>query len=339
MLTSLALLGILTSCTGSDDPAEAGGARTAGAETPLPTATISSECAAGEGRVVEQLPDIVVPAVVVPAVTDDDGDIVLDAFTIPAQLVDAGCVIRYDAPGGCLGAVTITGATIPAVTIPGAEVGGRVFSEVTAPSVSLPSVKAERACQVEEDGKLATVSRDGIVREQLSRYGTARSGGIVDGVEIPTVRLEPVRLPDVDVDPARLARRDLPGQKDVMVMTGEGRTAYVAPSGVLFDTDQASLRPDATAALLAIARQIKAAAPGAHLLIEGHTDDRGDEAYGVTLSERRAEAVAAWLVNTGGFKRSLITTRGLGETAPVVPNTNDANRQKNRRVVITVLER
>ena len=205
--------------------------------------------------------------------------------------------------------------------------------------MSLPPVTAEQACQVEEDGKLATVSRQGIVRQQLSRNGTARSGGIVEGVEIPTVRLEPVRLPDVDVDPARLARRDLPGQKDVKVMTGEGRTAYVAPSGVLFDTDQADLRPDAKSALLAIAREIRATAPGARLHVEGHTDDRGDEAYGVTLSERRAEAVAAWLVNTGGFKRSLITTRGLGETAPVVPNTNDANRQKNRRVVITVLER
>ena len=134
MLTSLALLGILTSCTDSDRPAEPTRSRTSGAETPLSTTTVSSECAAGEGLEVEQLPDIVVPAVVVPAVNDDDGDVILEGFTIPAQLVDAGCVIRYDAPGGCLGAVTITGATIPAVTIPGAEVGGRVFSEVTAPS-------------------------------------------------------------------------------------------------------------------------------------------------------------------------------------------------------------
>jgi outer membrane protein OmpA-like peptidoglycan-associated protein len=285
---------------------------------------------------VTQLPDVVVPEVVVPPVTDD-GEELVAGFTVPAQLVDAGCVIRYDAPGGCLGAVEITSATIPAATIPGSALGDEELPAVTAAAASRPGARAAQVCQVEEDGRLATVSRAGVVREGFSRDGVARPGTSVDGVVVPTVRLEPVRLPDVDVDPGRLERRDLPGTRDVGVLTGEGRTAYVAPSRVLFDTDQATLRPDAQAALDAIARRIRQDARNARLLVEGHTDDRGDETYGLRLSERRAAAVAAWLVSEAGFDRSRIRTRGLGETAPAVPNTSAANRQKNRRVVITVI--
>jgi outer membrane protein OmpA-like peptidoglycan-associated protein len=42
------------------------------------------------------------------------------------------------------------------------------------------------------------------------------------------------------------------------------------------------------------------------------------------------------LVRSEGFKSTLISTKGFGETAPAVPNTSAANRQKNRRVVLTV---
>jgi outer membrane protein OmpA-like peptidoglycan-associated protein len=57
------------------------------------------------------------------------------------------------------------------------------------------------------------------------------------------------------------------------------------------------------------------------------------------LSERRARAVADWLVRSAKFRADLISTKGFGETAPAVPNTSDANRQQNRRVVITVATR
>jgi outer membrane protein OmpA-like peptidoglycan-associated protein len=123
------------------------------------------------------------------------------------------------------------------------------------------------------------------------------------------------------------------------VFTGDDKVSYVAPGDVLFDTDQATIRPDAAKALHAIAAKIKASHPNARLRVEGHTDDRGDAAYGMRLSERRAAAVAAWLISSEHFSKALIATKGFGETAPAVPNTSDANRQKNRRVVITVSTR
>jgi outer membrane protein OmpA-like peptidoglycan-associated protein len=326
--------------------------------TSSPAPTTGTDCAPGPDKKVRELPDVVVPAVTVQPLTgpDQSGQQVtlVDGLTIPAQVVDAGCVIQYDAPGGCLGAVRITAATIPPVTIPASvlkSVGPtpqEEFGAVTVQGVTAPAVYSPQVCQVETKGRLPAVTRRGIVRAGVSRNGTARPGGqrrsacdasgCVPEVRVETVRIQAVRLPDVDVDPARLESRKLPGQ-DVDVFTGEGKTSYVAPGDVLFDTDQATIRPDAARALRAIAVQIEKRSLGARLRVEGHTDDRGDETYGLRLSERRARAVADWLVSNAGFKADMISTKGFGEAAPAVPNTSAANRQRNRRVVISVLDR
>jgi outer membrane protein OmpA-like peptidoglycan-associated protein len=300
---------------------------------------------------VRDLPDVVVPEVVVAPVTYTDSasgeqKTAVEGFTIPAQTIDAGCVIQYDAPGGCLGAIRITGAVIPPATIPESAIAqGQKFSAVTVTGKQAQAVTSAQICQVETKGVLPTVTRKGVVRRGESRNGAARPGGKVQGngdrpdLQVPTVKIPEVKLPDVDVDPARLESRKLPGQDKVDVFTGEGKISYVAPGDVLFDTEQATIRPDAAKALHAIALKIKAGSPTAKLRVEGHTDDRGDATYGLRLSERRAQAVAAYLIKTEGFAAARIETKGFGETAPAVPNTSDANRQKNRRVVITVAGR
>lgn len=305
-----------------------------------------------------QLEDIVVPAVSIPAVTDEAGRVLVAGTSIPGFLIDAGCVIRYAAPGGCLGAVRITDAQIPASTIPastvaadttpgGSPVSAVDFPAVDAPAVSRPAAFSPRVCQVKNDGELLTVSRAGIFREGFSRAGIARPGGsrpercddegCLAAVVVPTIRLEPVALADVDVAPGRLESRKLQGRDDVEVVTGEGRVSYVTPGAVLFTTESATIMPAAGAALQAILDRIERSHPSSLLLVEGHTDDRGSAAYGLDLSRRRAASVADWLVNHG-VARARITTRGLGERNPAVPNTNDTNRAKNRRVVITVVD-
>jgi outer membrane protein OmpA-like peptidoglycan-associated protein len=187
-----------------------------------------------------------------------------------------------------------------------------------------------------------------VVREGFSRDGVARPGGVRAGtcgddgcegrVRVDAVRLPPVRLPDVDIAPLRLATVRLAGRDDLDVVRGHHGTAYVAPANVLFDTDQYRIRPDAGAALHLIADRIRSTAPRRHLLVEGHTDDRGTAAHGLVLSRQRARAVADWL-GRHGLDRARIRTRGYGEADPVVPNTSAANRQRNRRVVVTVLPR
>jgi len=107
------------------------------------------------------------------------------------------------------------------------------------------------------------------------------------------------------------------------------------PADVLFDFDKATIRPDAAQALAKLATVIRAF-PSGQVLLEGHTDSVGNDAYNQTLSERRAEAVKAWLVGKEGLDASRLKTQGFGESKPVVSNDTDDGRQKNRRVVAII---
>ncbi len=68
------------------------------------------------------------------------------------------------------------------------------------------------------------------------------------------------------------------------------------------------------------------------LTVEGHTDSIGNDGYNQNLSERRAQAVRAYLVQAYKFEGSKITAIGYGETMPIADNGNYQGRQKNRRV-------
>ena len=70
-------------------------------------------------------------------------------------------------------------------------------------------------------------------------------------------------------------------------------------------------------------------------MIEGHTDDTGADSYNQTLSERRAQSVKNLLV-TFNVNPTRVTTVGLGEYQPKVPNTSAENRQMNRRVELKI---
>lgn len=65
--------------------------------------------------------------------------------------------------------------------------------------------------------------------------------------------------------------------------------------------------------------------------IAGHTDDKGSDEYNLKLSQGRANAVKDYLVQKG-VPIDTITSQGFGESKPIVPNDNDANRERNRRV-------
>jgi outer membrane protein OmpA-like peptidoglycan-associated protein len=108
---------------------------------------------------------------------------------------------------------------------------------------------------------------------------------------------------------------------------------------VLFDFDKWDLRPEAGPALEKVLAVLQGY-PKAAVVIEGHTDGKGNDQYNQRLSERRAESVRTWLAQHGSG--AAITTRGWGKARPVAPNTkpngtdDPEGRQKNRRVEITV---
>ena len=105
-------------------------------------------------------------------------------------------------------------------------------------------------------------------------------------------------------------------------------------SGLLFDFDSDRIRPDAAANLNELANSLTKF-PNSDLLIVGHTDSRGDDAYNMNLSQRRANAASAYLVSRG-VPASRIKTSGRGEMEPVASNGTDAGMQQNRRVEIAI---
>jgi outer membrane protein OmpA-like peptidoglycan-associated protein len=101
--------------------------------------------------------------------------------------------------------------------------------------------------------------------------------------------------------------------------------------GILFATGKADIQPESRPVLKEIAGTMKQHAD-LKILIEGHTDNVGTAAGNLTLSDARAAAVKAALVADFGIDDGRITTRGLGDTRPAVPNTTVAGRAQNRRV-------
>jgi len=107
---------------------------------------------------------------------------------------------------------------------------------------------------------------------------------------------------------------------------------------VLFDFDHSELKPAAITVLGQVKTAILDQYRGSKISIEGHTDDRGTEAYNQALSERRADAVAQWLVGQG-IDSSRVAPKGFGKRRPKNSNDNEEYRARNRRVEIALTTR
>ena len=107
-------------------------------------------------------------------------------------------------------------------------------------------------------------------------------------------------------------------------------------SMTFFDFDKADLDPDSQAKLDAIIDQLKTFTTVKEIRITGHTDSIGSREYNQKLSERRAEAVASYLISRG-VNPKLISTAGMGEDQPVADNSTKEGRAKNRRAVIDII--
>lgn len=123
----------------------------------------------------------------------------------------------------------------------------------------------------------------------------------------------------------------LPDTRHKLVDEGKFTT-----TGILFDVNKATIRPESYGVLKEIASVLKQNS-SMRVLITGHTSSDGDDKLNLDLSRRRAAAVKDALVNEYGIDAGLLETDGKGEAVPVADNKTKEGKAANRRVEFSKL--
>lgn len=151
-----------------------------------------------------------------------------------------------------------------------------------------------------------------------------------DGAPAPAAAPAPAPAPAPAAAPA-----PAPAPAPVVAPAAPTSEKVTYAADAFFDFDKAILKPEGKAKLDDVISKLE----GVNLeviIAVGHTDSTGPDAYNQKLSERRADAVKAYLVGKG-IDANRVYTEGKGEKQPVADNKSSAGRAKNRRVEIEVV--
>ncbi|MDM9631168.1 OmpA family protein [Robiginitalea aurantiaca] len=102
-----------------------------------------------------------------------------------------------------------------------------------------------------------------------------------------------------------------------------------------YDSDQEIVTPAVYAFSEEVSEYLKET--GDRILLVGHTDSDGEEAYNLELGRERAEEYKAHLISLG-VDESKIEIQSAGESDPAVPNDSPENKQRNRRVTVQIIK-
>jgi outer membrane protein OmpA-like peptidoglycan-associated protein len=136
-------------------------------------------------------------------------------------------------------------------------------------------------------------------------------------------------LTDAEAEERRRGELELQSVMDMVT------TRRVKPIEFEFNSDV--LLPSSTDLLDRVAEVLRNR-PRLKLIVEGHTDDVGDDEYNMELSRYRADAVKDYLVKKGIHPETVLS-RGYGETRPVSPGRTEKDRALNRRVEFRITTR
>lgn len=192
-------------------------------------------------------------------------------------------------------------------------VGGRHF---VSENLAL-RLEGRMALEHYEDLPGSTSAYNGIISLGLSYFTRGRTAPAgCPACPRAAARVDTVRVPFPRTTPPRIVLRD------TLVL-----------EGVNFAFDESTLTPVAREVLDEVARQLlESRWSGTRWEIAGHTSAMGTAEYNMKLSERRAEAVRAYLVSRGVPDRRLVA-RGYGQTQPLVPEVRrEGDAWQNRRV-------
>ncbi|MDH3784738.1 MAG: OmpA family protein [Acidobacteriota bacterium] len=186
------------------------------------------------------------------------------------------------------------------------------------------------------------------VEENDTRVGTVESSVEANQRRIGDLKTETdQKISDLEGETAkaRQAGEQAMGRADTAYEVAEraerGRLLWsvtLTDDSVRFTFGEASIPSEAAAVLDDLASNIKDYGKAVYIEIEGHTDATGDEAWNVSLGEKRAMAVRNYLASHGNIPLHAMNTISMGESQPVADNSTSAGRAQNRRVVVRVLE-
>ena len=145
----------------------------------------------------------------------------------------------------------------------------------------------------------------------------------------PAPVVAPVAPKDSDNDGVMDDKDKCPNTPKGTVVDVDGCTKIIRLH-VKFDFDKSTVKPAFMPEIQKVADFMKQN-PGYNVVLEGHTDSKGSDAYNMKLSDQRAKAVAKAL-STLGVAGAKVTTEAYGESKPVATNDTEAGRTENRRV-------
>ncbi len=169
--------------------------------------------------------------------------------------------------------------------------------------------------------------RDG-VSDPLDQCPGTTSGVAVNSQGCPRSTVSS----DADADGVANAQDKCPGTQAGFKVDGVGCVSPQRTSleGVSFEPDSAQLTGEGRSTLDGVAETFKGQS-GLRMEIAGHTDSVGSDAYNILLSQQRAEAVRAYLIEKG-VTETRLTAVGYGEVEPLASNDTEEGRSSNRRM-------
>ena len=171
----------------------------------------------------------------------------------------------------------------------------------------------------------------GVIGNNVGKGGNSELGAVIGGVVGGVAGGIIGRRMDKQ---AEEIEKNVPGAEVERV--GEGiNVVFDENSGIYFDTGKANINAKSQETLLRLEKVLEDY-PDTNILVSGHTDSQGADAYNMELSKRRANAVANYLQQKG-LAESRFTVNWFGESIPKYDNTTAEGRSKNRRVELGIV--
>jgi outer membrane protein OmpA-like peptidoglycan-associated protein len=213
-----------------------------------------------------------------------------------------------------------------------------------------------RAAEAKNEDDMTSLAYVGTTRITIAKSVAARKAAAAKLAELAKIKnQERLRAREIEIQLEQQAKADALREKEAALMERENALAnaealrrqladlqamktergiVLTLGDVLFSTGKTDLLPGANVTIDKLSSFLDEY-PDKTVLVEGHTDNVGSDAYNQDLSERRAISVKNALIRAG-VDGSRIDTMGLGESQPITDNSTSAGRLKNRRVEIVI---